>query len=411
MYVYYGRKRLAMMKKLSVGILLFMLTLVLQQGKTEASEFVITANQDRIPIYASPSGDFNEIGKLRLGESMIVTKSFDSDWWQVRFGNAHGYIEKNVVHLQKNVEVPSENRQANTNKVVIINQDADVYDNSSGTLKKFAVVNEGNRYPVLSIYGNWWRIDVGGRVGFLHKSSTSIDTGIPVLMYHHILTAEEKADSPYADRNSTTINTQFNEQMDYLKENGFTTISTEDLEAYLNGKINLPAKSVVLTLDDGNISSRVYAYPKLKELGFVADQFIITGRTPEKPYIFDPQRLRFLSQQEMNEMSDVFNYYGHSHALHALTSSNESFLTAKDKEAVSMDLLYNRELLNDTTYFAYPFGQYNKDAIEIVRDVGFTMAYTTQMGRARLGINKLLIPRMGISPHLSIEEFAKRVNN
>ena len=304
-----------------------------------------------------------------------------------------------------------ENEEANTNTVVLINQDADIYDNSSGTLKKFAIANEGYRYPVLSESGNWWRIDAGGRVGYLHKSSTSVDTGIPILMYHHILTAEEKADSPYADRNSTAIDTQFNEQMDYLKESGFTTISTKDLEGYLNGEVNLSAKSVVITMDDGNISSRIYAYPKLKELGFVADQFIITDRTPENPYTFDHKRLHFLSKQEMDEMADVYNYHGHSHALHSLTDSNESFLTAKSRDEVIQDLLLNRQLLNNTTYFAYPFGQYNEETIEIMLEAGFTMAYTTQMGRARLGMNKLLIPRMGIEPHLSIQEFAKRVNN
>ena len=303
------------------------------------------------------------------------------------------------------------NGEANTNKVVLINQDADIYDNSSGTLKKFAIANEGYRYPVLSESGNWWKIDAGGRIGFLHKSSTSVDTGIPILMYHHILTAEEKADSPYADRNSTAIDTEFNEQMDYLKESGFTTISTKDLEGYLNGEINLSAKSVVITMDDGNISSRIYAYPKLKELGFVADQFIITDRTPEYPSTFDHKRLHFLSKQEMDEMADVFNYHGHSHALHSLTDSNESFLTAKNRDEVIQDLLLNRQLLNNTTYFAYPFGQYNEETIEIMSEAGFTMAYTTQMGRARLGMNKLLIPRMGIEPHLSIQEFAKRVNN
>ena len=41
---------ISMMKKISVGILLFMLTLYLQQGEAEASKLVITATQDRVPI-------------------------------------------------------------------------------------------------------------------------------------------------------------------------------------------------------------------------------------------------------------------------------------------------------------------------------------------------------------------------
>ena len=94
-----------MMKKVSVGILVFMLTLYLQQGEAEASELVITATQDRVPIYDHRNGEFTEMGKLRLDESMIATQDFESDWWQVKFGNAYGYIKKEFVQVQNNVEV------------------------------------------------------------------------------------------------------------------------------------------------------------------------------------------------------------------------------------------------------------------------------------------------------------------
>lgn len=156
---------------------------------------------------------------------------------------------------------------------VIVPKDVDVYDNSSGKLKKFAVLKGGYRYTVLSDYGNWWKINVGGRVGFISKTSTIVDQGIPVLMYHHILTPEEKANSRFANLDTTITTIEFNNQMDFLKQNGFTTILTKDLEKYINRQVNLPDKTVVITIDDGNISSRLYAYPKLKEHGFVADQF------------------------------------------------------------------------------------------------------------------------------------------
>lgn len=285
----------------------------------------------------------------------------------------------------------------------------DVYDNSTGTLKKFAVIKGGYRYPITGDYGSWWKVNVGGREGYSSKSSTVLDKGITVFMYHHILTAEEKAKSPFANRNTTMIDTQFNEQMDYLKEHGFKTISIKDLEDYLDGKINLPAKVAVITLDAGNISSRIYAYPTLKAHGFVADQFIITSRTPKQPAIFDYNKLHFLSQQEMDDMTDVFNYYGHTHALHTLTDANESYVTAMDRSYVKEDLLLNRLNLKEMTYLAYPFGQYNMDTVEILKETGFTMAYTTKMGYVTLDTNRYLIPRYGIEPHLPIETFAKRL--
>lgn len=252
---------------------------------------------------------------------------------------------------------------------------------------------------------------MGGRIGFIQKSATSIDNGVPVLMYHHILTPKEKADSPFVNFDTTITTTQFNEEMDYLKKNGFMTISTQDLEGYLNKQVNIPAKSVVLTIDDGNISSRIYAYPKLKEHQFIADQFIVTERISKSPQTFNHKKLHFLSQQEMDEMADVYNYLGHTHALHALAGSNKSFVLAKKRYEVKQDLLLNRKLLNDMTYLAYPFGQYNEDTLKLLSETGFTLAYTTKPGRTTLGMNKLSLPRQGIDPNLPLSEFAKYVNN
>lgn len=397
-------------KKFISSILAFIFILFIVQGKTSASELIITPKKDLLPIYDNRDGVLTEIGKMRSGEPMIALQDYGENWWQIKFANAYGYVKKTDVQIQNNLKVPARNKQANTNNVVLIHRDVDVFDNSSGVLKKFAVVKAGFRYPIVADFGSWWKIDVGGRVGFLHKTAATPDKGVRVLMYHHILTAKEKADSPFTNRNTTTIDTQFNEQMDYLKKSGFTTISTKDLEGYLNKQVNLPAKSIVITLDDGNISSRIYAYPKLKELGFTADQFIITSRMPDKPHIFDHQKLHFLSQQEMDETADVFNYYGHTHALHSLTSDNISFVLAKDRNFVKSDLLLNRKILKNMSYLAYPFGKYNEDTLKIMKETGFTMAYTTQQGFASLGVNKLLIPRIGIEPNLPIKDFMKIVD-
>lgn len=400
-----------MMKKIGLSVFTFMMTVYFQQSIPNVSELMIKPKEDLVPIYENRGGTLSEIGKMRIDEPLIVNKDYSANWWQVKFGNGFGYVNKDLVGAIRNVNVLVRNNRENSNTVILIHKDIDVYDNSSGGLKAFAVLKTGYRYPVLSSFGDWWEVDVGGRVGFIHKQDTTVDKGVPILMYHHILTQEEKADSPFAALDTTITNAEFNEQMDFLKENGFTTISTKELEEYLNRELNIPAKSVVLTIDDGNISSRIYAYPKLQQHGFVADQFIITERTPEIPEPFDHKNLHFLSNQEMEEMADVYSYMSHTHALHSLTDANESFVIAKERDEVKQDLLLNRELLNNTRHFAYPFGQYNEDTLQIVREAGFTTAYTTKPGRATLGVNKFLIPREGIVPNLPITEFAKTVNN
>lgn len=393
-----------------ISLFAVILFVFIQQKEASASELVIMPKHDSVPIYDNRDDMLTEMGYMRVGEPILAVKSYSEDWWQVKFANAFGYIDKNDVQLQQNVKIPAKNMEQNSNTAILIHKDTDIYDNSTGKLKSFAVAKEGFRYPVISNEGNWWKVDAAGRTGFIHKSSATLDEGIRVLMYHHMLTPKEKADSPFAKRNTTTTTVEFNQQMDYLKDNGFTTISTKDLEGYLNGQINLPARSIVITIDDGNISSRIYAYPKLKQLGFIAEQYIITARTPAIPQTFNHKRLHFLSKQEMDEMADVYNYYAHTHNLHTLTPNNISFVIANKREDVKKDLLLNRQLLNNTTYFAYPFGQYTNDTVNLVREVGFTMAYTTKRGYATLGVNKLLIPRLGVEPNLPIKEFAKMID-
>lgn len=399
-----------MLKRIMATLFVLVLVVsIIPQPEVRAQEFVIVSKQEDIPIYNNYGGQLLEMGKMLKGEPMRAQSISDKAYWRVKFGNAYGLVKKNDVQVANGIKVPAPNQQANSNKAVLIEKDIDVYDNSSGGLKKFAILKAGYRYPILSDFGNWWKVDVGGRIGFVSKTATAIDNGIPVLMYHHILTAQEKANSPFANSSTTMSTKEFNEQMDYLKQFGYTTISTSDLEKYLNHQINLPAKAVVITLDDGNISSRIYAYPKLKAHGFVADQFIITSRIPKTPATFDHKSLHFLSQQEMDQMTDVYNYYGHTHALHNLTNNNQSHLVVKSKAEIKKDLQLNRQILKDTTYLAYPFGQYNQTTIQLLKESGFTLAYTIKNGKATLGINKMEIPRVGIEPNVSIKEFAKKV--
>ena len=85
-------------------------------------------------------------------------------------------------------------------------------------------------------------------------SSVGKGNGIAVLNYHFTISDEEKSScSP----SSICMNENlFDEHLKYIKENGFYTATLKELEDYLDGKIDLPKKSVVITIDDGWFVSR-----------------------------------------------------------------------------------------------------------------------------------------------------------
>jgi len=105
--------------------------------------------------------------------------------------------------------------------------------------------------------------------------STMLNTAraVPVLMYHHV--------SPVAGA-VTVSPVHFADQMAMLAREGYTTLGAQAFSAYLAGE-PVPAKSVVLTFDDGYLDNWVHAHPVLARHGFTALGFLVSGWVSSGP--------------------------------------------------------------------------------------------------------------------------------
>jgi peptidoglycan/xylan/chitin deacetylase (PgdA/CDA1 family) len=74
----------------------------------------------------------------------------------------------------------------------------------------------------------------------------------------------------------------FEEQLQFLRENGYHTATAGELHDHLTGARPLPADSVVITIDDGRTSVYTHAYPLLQKFGMRATVFLIPGYIPEQ---------------------------------------------------------------------------------------------------------------------------------
>ena len=90
---------------------------------------------------------------------------------------------------------------------------------------------------------------------------------LPVLMYHHV------SPNPGLVTLSPEI---FREQIAALAAAGWRSIGSKDLEDFLAGQ-PLPAKSVLISFDDGYVDNFIHAHPVLREFGMTALLFIVTG--------------------------------------------------------------------------------------------------------------------------------------
>lgn len=265
----------------------------------------------------------------------------------------------------------------------------------------------GSIQPKMTIYvqrlkGVYYPILIGGQTGYIHKDHLKIESGIPVLMYHDIVTAK-------SDQNVSTLEVQkFREQMNYLKKNGWTTITPHQLEAWVTKKKALPKKSVLITFDDGYASTINLAYPILKQHGFQATSFLITSRI---------NRPGTVSDQDIIRTRDVYSYQNHTHVFHMFnTLTNLSLLQYESEYAILEDLQQANEIIEEilgpdhtVTVHAYPYGKRSPQAIRALTSAGITSAYTIDEGNVFQGDSIFELKRQRVHSNLTLKDFANRL--
>ena len=141
---------------------------------------------------------------------------------------------------------------------------------------------------------------------------------IPILMYHYI-----DAPGPDADiyrKDLSVLPQAFEEQMVYLREAGYHSISLRDLVLHLQAGVELPPNPVVLTFDDGYLDNYTQAYPILERYGFSGTFFIITG-------LVDKRTEGHMSWEQVEELhSRGMEIGSHSYTLPDLRGRSDDYI-------------------------------------------------------------------------------------
>lgn len=236
---------------------------------------------------------------------------------------------------------------------------------------------------------------------------------MPVLTYHHILRDEEN--TRFRHTSTTTSVRAFSNQMTWLRDRGYATLTMAQLEGYVRNQLNLPAKAVAITFDDGLKSVSRYAYPVLKQYGMKATAFIITSRIKGRPQKWDPRSLQFMSVSELKGIQDVFDLQSHTHFLHRVDGDRHPILLSRSEHNILFDFKRSRRVLSrfnsQALFLSYPFGGYNSKAVEAAKDAGFHLAVTTVKGKVKPGDNPFLLKRLYILRTDSLEMMSRLISN
>jgi peptidoglycan/xylan/chitin deacetylase (PgdA/CDA1 family) len=214
-------------------------------------------------------------------------------------------------------------------------------------------------------------------------------------MYHYVSELPADADATRIDL--TVRPDMFRAHMDYLKTQGYSTISLYQLDdALLNGT-PLPPKPIVLTFDDGYIDHYVNVFPILKQYGFTATFFIITGMP-------DNQIPGYMNWTQIREMADAgMSMEAHTKTHQDLRNRDYSFLVYELLGSIQSLQAY---IGHEPHMFAYPVGHYDDTVLGVLKQLGIWRAVTTEHGDTETTDNRLELPRLRVSGDTGVNGLA-----
>ncbi len=206
---------------------------------------------------------------------------------------------------------------------------------------------------------------------------------IPVLTYHRF---GDNCDSPLCMPADV-----FERQMRYLKANGFHTVTPEELLAFLHYRQPLPQKSVWITMDDGYRSTYNVAYPILKKYGFTATMFVYTEFVGASRLAVTWNHLR---EMKANGFSIGSHTVTHSDLTKPRSyESTDAFIARVRQELGASKQVIDKKLGQRTIVLAYPFGYYDRRAVNLAHEAGYKLAASVRRGGNPFFANPLALRR------------------
>jgi peptidoglycan/xylan/chitin deacetylase (PgdA/CDA1 family) len=228
------------------------------------------------------------------------------------------------------------------------------------------------------------------------KTQTSIEKKVklPILMYHRIDTIDRITKTDKVGIGLRVSPEILEKQLQYLITKKYNTINSFLIQDYLDGKSKLPDNPILLTFDDGFKDNYDKAFPLLKKYKMTGDFGIITSVVGTGEY------MTWDNLKEMKDAGMGFASHTHSHCTSAIKDGKKGYLEspvdgiekpcskfASQEKLTTGQLKFefgeSKKLLESKldikiSHLIYPFGFYNQQVKDIVRDQGYVFATTVE---------------------------------
>jgi peptidoglycan/xylan/chitin deacetylase (PgdA/CDA1 family) len=226
---------------------------------------------------------------------------------------------------------------------------------------------------------------------------------VPLLTYHQFST-DGKANK------MTVPSTNFEAQMQFLKDNDYRVITLDQFVDFLEFKAQIPDRAVVITDDDGWESFYQVAFPVLKKYGYPATIFIVTT-FPESPDS-NGMALTWPQVKEMaaNGVDVECHTRTHRNLRMARDEDFKAYLASLEDEIKNVQAEMKKKAGITCKYLAYPYGARNPLVVALTQKYGFRAAFTVSRGANSFFAQDFLVRRSMIYGEYGLKEFERNLN-
>ena len=411
------------MKKIMITILCFIVGFIIiflgynlffnknSKGKAKNVSKNINLIKENYNTYVIVSKDTNlynknlkKIGKINKDTKIILDEESKIKDKYYKIKDLDYYIKYDSV--SKSDEFTYDNEYKTYKNYIVYNENIKTKDNYKLYYTDLVSyeISSSDTYPIIIKDDNKYGVEFNSQLYYISSddvesveeasnSESAIASDIAVLNYHY--TIDKNSEEGTECRQSICMSdTQVDEEIKYLSDNQFYPVTMQDLYLFLTNKIQLPEKSVAITIDDGWYLTRMIAI--LEKYKMQGTLYLIGSLASPSDY-----------------SSNYLEIHSHTWDMHTpgvCKGSHGGGLLCLDEQTILDDLKKSRESLNNTDILCYPFYEYNARTIELVKKAGFKMALGGGYRKAKYGDNIYAVPRFELGNYTTIDEFIKIVN-
>lgn len=229
------------------------------------------------------------------------------------------------------------------------------------------------------------------------------DSTVPILVYHRF--------GPVAADSMTVRTATFEAHLRYLRESGFTIIPLRQWIDYLSGTGKPPpAKSVVITVDDGHRSVYEEMRPLVERNRIPVTLFIYPSAISNATYALSWNQLLKL------QLTGFFDIQSHTYWHPNFKTEKRKLDPDTYRQFVNWQLVRSKQVLEQKSghavdLLAWPFGIVDDELMQQASAAGYVAAFTLEARASRKSDRLLALPRYLMTDALDARAFARLMSD